>query len=152
MIQRKQSLFLLQLAFLSLSLLFVPVQLIKTEVNPIPVSLVPVNEAAYASTGGHLAAIALNAVGLILAFMTIFLYRKRELQIKLCYALAAIYVILPLMMALCPFVGSASTTPPEIEKNFFGYIISAVAVISALLAARFIKKDIELLKSADRIR
>ncbi|MCE3258593.1 MAG: hypothetical protein K0S12_234, partial [Bacteroidetes bacterium] len=47
MIQRKQSLFLLQLAFLSLSLLFVPVQLIKTEVNPIPVSLVPVNEAAY---------------------------------------------------------------------------------------------------------
>jgi hypothetical protein len=151
MIQRKQSLFLLQLAFLSLSLLFVPVQFINTGVTPIPVSLVPVDEASYASTGGHLAAVGLNALGLILTFVTIFLYKKRELQIKLCYVLAAIYVILPLMMALCPFIGSAGS-PPVIEKNFFGYIISAVAVISALLAARFIKKDIELLKSADRIR
>jgi hypothetical protein len=152
MIQRKQTLFLLQLAFLTLSLLFVPTQMIVTGVAPIHVALIPVNEAGYASTIGHLAAIGLNAVGLVLAFITIFLFKKRELQVKLSYLLAVIYVVLPLMMAFCPFIGSVSEVAPKIEKNPFGYIICVVAVLSAILAARFIKKDIELLKSADRIR
>ena len=39
-----------------------------------------------------------------------------------------------------------------IEKNYFGSLIGVVAVIATWFAARYIKKDIDLLKSADRIR
>lgn len=150
MIQRKQTLFLLQLAFLSLSLLFIPSQ-VKLGGEPQGITLIPITEGGISSTTGHLAAIALNALGLILAFITIFLFKKRELQVKLCYVLAAIYLIIPVMMAFCPFV-QPIVEGTTVQKNIFGYIICAVAVLSAILAARFIKKDIELLKSADRIR
>jgi hypothetical protein len=56
------------------------------------------------------------------------------------------------MIAFCPFVAKADGLTVEASKHPFGYIICGVAVIAAFIAARLIKKDIELLKSADRIR
>ncbi|MGZ3899664.1 MAG: DUF4293 domain-containing protein [Bacteroidia bacterium] len=150
MIQRKQTLFLLQIAFLSICLLFIPVQF-TPEPNAAHVSLKPLSEGAYHSTTGHLTAVGLNAFGLIVAFICIFFYKKRELQIKLCYVIILIYVIVPVMVAFCPFI-SFKGEALKGESNVFAYIVSAICILSAYLAARFIKKDIELIKSADRIR
>jgi hypothetical protein len=151
MIQRVQTLFLLQLIFLSLSLMFVPVHVITDALNPVPVKLLPLNEAEYHSTTGHYAAVALNFGGLVIAFAAIFLYKRRMLQVKLCYVLVFIYAVITGMIALCPFVDSIKENM-VIHTNVFGYIICAVCIVSALLAVRFIKKDINLLKSTERIR
>jgi hypothetical protein len=149
MIQRKQSLFLIQIIFLGLSLLFVPCQNIFTKTVVTNVYLAPLTE--YQSTLGHLFAVALNFLGLIVATITLFTFKKRELQIKLCYALIAIWLVLIGMMLLCPFVVKTEEMI-EVKINYFVVAIGVFSVLAAFLAARFIKKDIELLKSADRIR
>lgn len=150
MIQRKQTLFLMQIAFLAISFLFVPVQFFGIPTS-LHVKMLPLNGEIYSSTSGHLAAIGLNFLGLVIAVATIFLYRKRDLQVKLCYLLMVIYIIIPAMVAFCPFIEMKGVAQ-KAEVNIFAYIISAVCVISAYFAARFVKKDIELLKNSERIR
>ncbi len=149
MIQRKQTLFLIELIFLGLSLLFVPCQDILTASAATHVYLMPLID--FQSTTGHLFAVILNFIGLVIATICIFMYKKRELQIKLCYALLAIWVILPAMMLFCPFVVKTEVIL-EVKTNYFVVAIALFSIIAAILAARFIKKDIDLLKSADRIR
>lgn len=151
MIQRVQTLFLLELAFLSISLFFIPVQYINSDAQEIAVSFLPISAGGFTSTLGHSAAIAINFICLVIAFATIFLYRKRELQVKLSYTLMFLYLVLIGMLALCPFVNVDSSIA-TVSSNAFGYIILSVSLVSAFLAAKFVKKDIELLKSTDRIR
>ncbi len=151
MIQRKQTLFLLQLIFLNVSLFFLPLQIILSKTNPVPVFLRPLTDGTYHSSLGHIAAISINALAIIMALVTIFTFKKRALQVKLCYVLILLYVILIAMFAFCPFV-SKNENIVAIQTNAFGYIICSVSILSAFLASVFIKKDIELLKSTDRIR
>ncbi len=150
MIQRKQTLFLIQIAFLAIAFLFVPVQFFGLPTS-LHVKLLPLNGEIYTSTPCHLAAVGLNFLGLVIASATIFLYRKRDLQVKLCYLLMVIYLVIPAMAVFCPFI-ELKDVGQKADVNIFTYIISAVCVISAYFAARFIKKDIELLKSSERIR
>lgn len=151
MIQRKQTLFLFQSIFLGIALLFIHSQTINNTVGQINVLLTPPKSEEFISTAGHTAAIMLNFAGLLLAFVIIFIFNKRELQVKLCWALIAVWVILGLMMAFCPFVVQNENIK-SISLNPFAFIIVAVAIVATYFAIRFIKKDIELLKSADRIR
>ncbi|MCW3077133.1 MAG: hypothetical protein JWO32_1742 [Bacteroidetes bacterium] len=150
MIQRKQTLFLLQIAFLSICLLFIPLQYL-TSSQAVHVSLIPLSNGGASSTSGHFAALGLNVLGLAIAIITIFLYKRRDLQVKLCYTLIVIYIILPLMFAFCPFI-QISGEGQNASVNVFGYIVCAVNILSAYLAQRFVKKDIQLIKSSDRIR
>jgi hypothetical protein len=149
MIQRKQTLFLLQLVLFSVAMLLIPHQIIFSKVKNINVYLFPLVD--FTSTMGHYAAIAINLVGLIVTIATIFLYKKRALQVKLCYILMFIWLVICAMIAFCPFVNKTDAII-EIKTNYFGYLCSAFAVLAAYMAIIFIKKDIELLKSADRIR
>ena len=149
MIQRKQTLFLIELIFLGLSLLFVPCQTILTQALATNIYLMPLVN--FQSTSGHLFAIALNFIGIVIATIAIFAFKKRELQVKLCYGLMAIWLILIPMMLLCPFVIKTETIN-SIQVHYFVIAIGLFAIIAAYMAAHFIKKDIELLKSADRIR
>lgn len=149
MIQRKQSLFLIQILFFGLSLLFVPCQVIITKAVATNVYLMPLTE--FQSTIGHLFAVGINFIGLVITAITIFIFKKRELQVKLCYTLMVIWTVLMGMMILCPFV-SKTEEIVEIKINYFVVAIGLFSVMAAYFAARFIKKDIDLLKSADRIR
>lgn len=149
MIQRKQTLFLIELIFLGLSLLFVPCQTILTKISSTNVYLMPLVD--FQSTVGHLAAVILNFMGIVLATLTIFSFKKRELQVKLCYTQLALWIVVTAMMLFCPFVVQTEAIL-EVQKQYFIIAIGLFAVIAAYLAAHFVKKDIELLKSADRIR
>lgn len=149
MIQRKQTLFLLQLVLFSIAMLFVPHQIIYSKANPYYVCMLPLVN--YSSTTFHIVAMALNFLALVITFVTIFLYKKRELQVKLCYFLILLWLAVLALLTFCPFLQPADTII-EIKKNYFGYLCSAFAILAAYLATVFIKKDIELLKSADRIR
>ncbi|PBQ30730.1 hypothetical protein CNR22_02725 [Sphingobacteriaceae bacterium] len=147
MIQRKQTLFLLALALTSISLLFIPVGTASINGVPMNFSLLLKNAGEFHSTIWHFLAVSLNALAIVLSVVTIFIYRKRILQIKLCYVLMLIELAIALIISFCPQSQLFQT-----ESSGFGIIICVIGVMCAYLAARYIKKDIELLKSADRIR
>jgi hypothetical protein len=149
MIQRKQTLFLLQMLLFSVAMFFVPHQQIYTKIKLTNVYLLP--SANFSSTKAHYLTIAINFVGIIITLLTIFLYKKRKLQVKLCYVLIFIWLVICSIIVLYPFVVITNQII-EIKTTYFGYLSTAFAIIAALLAIVFIKKDIELLKSADRIR
>ena len=149
MIQRIQTLFLIELIFLGLSLIFVPCQTIVTQVSNVPIYLLPLSN--FQTNLTHLLAIILNVLGIVISIFTIFSFKKRELQVKLCYSLIVLWLILMACMMLSPFVASTNNIV-EIQINYFVVAIGLFSVVAAYFAAYFIKKDINLLKSADRIR
>ena len=149
MIQRKQTLFLLEIIFLGLALIFIPCQNIFTTTSCLNLYLLPNDN--FQTTSAHLVAVILNITGILIATTTIFLFKKRSLQVKICYALIALWVILTSMMLFCPFVLKTAEII-EIKINYFVVGIGFFSIIAAFFAAYFIKKDINLLKSADRIR
>jgi len=152
MIQRKQSLFLFQLIILGIALLFIPVCTVFSGGRELPVYLVKLDDAQVHSTAGHQAAIALNFLALILASITIFLFNNRSLQLKMCWVQVLLWLMLALMIAFCPFLESDDHVAIQYKVNYFAVVLAALGIVGAYMAARFIKKDIELLKSADRIR
>lgn len=112
MIQRKQTLFLLLSLFASVAL--------------------------FLYLRENIIGIIINAIAALLALITVFLYKKRTLQVKLSYAL----MLLQLAITVIVSFGLLGITS----------IIGIIGAIAAYFAAFYIKKDIELLKSADRIR
>ncbi|MCC6371480.1 MAG: DUF4293 family protein [Bacteroidia bacterium] len=151
MIQRKQTLFLFLLGALNAALLFIPSVKVVMNGNTFPVVLEPLKNSELISTIGHTTAIFLNFASLVLAFLTVFIYNKRELQIKLCYALAGLWLVLSGMILFCPFITKTESIS-AVNVNYVAVAIGFIAVAIAFVAAKFIKKDIDLLKSADRIR
>jgi len=151
MIQRIQSLFLFQLILLGIVLMYVPCVRALAGGEVSDVCLLPVNNARFHSSAGHWVAIVLNVGAIVLALFTVFIYNKRRLQKRLCLLLCGIWLVMTLMMAFCPFVESTGT-PVETSINYYAVIIGLLGTLGALIAARFIQRDINLLKSADRIR
>ena len=124
MIQRKQTLFLLLSLFASGILFFY------------------LNENKLQSNILHYVGISVNLIASLLALITIFLFKKRTLQVKLSYALML------LQLALTLIISFTSTS----SNSGLASIIGIVGAMGAYFAVRYIKKDIEILKSADRIR
>jgi hypothetical protein len=151
MIQRKQTLFLFLSAFISIALLFMSNASLSTINGNVDLFLVPLTDPGIPSTMGHSAAIIINFLVLFISCINVFLYRKRELQTRLCFVLLALWLVLALMLSLCPFV-ELSATVTAVHRNFLATVLAVAGMAASFLAARFIKKDIELLKSADRIR
>lgn len=86
---------------------------------------------------------------IVLTCITIFCYKKRKLQIKLCY-LNSIFILL--------FYGTIIYFRFVINQNQgvihlqTGAVLPLVALIFNYLALRFIKKDEALIRSMDRLR
>ncbi len=150
MIQRKQTLFFLQSIFLSAALLFLPVCSFQLNGIRSDVSLVFFEGNGGISSALHEVAVLLNFLILALVSLTVFIYRKRELQIKLSFLSMILWLVLAALIGYGEFVTAAETI--SIQVNWLAVIICLVADIALYFAIRFIKKDIELLKSADRIR
>ena len=92
----------------------------------------------------------MKKTALILSFATIFLFKKRELQIKLCYVICVACLALLGLTIFVPFIKLNEGI--KITKGFITTALLGVMFIDSFIATIFIKKDIELLKSADRIR
>lgn len=151
MIQRKQSIFLLLVSLMSVALLFVPTFSVNTAKGNLDVVLAPIINSDIQSTTGHMAAIFINFGLLMISSLIIFFYNKRQLQITICYVIIIGWLILTAMILFCPFVVKSDSIT-VIERKFLPIVFCALAVLMAFLAIRNIKKDIELIKSADRIR
>jgi hypothetical protein len=152
MIQRRQSVFLFIAAICGVVLMFNPVNTVSGPRGNIPVHLIKMDDPELASTTGHQAAIFINFGALILATIALFMYNRRSLQEKLCYVLAVVWLVVTLMIAFCPFIDQTAGEPVTVKVNYLSIAVGALGMVASVMAARHIRKDIELLKSADRIR
>ncbi|CCZ06495.1 MULTISPECIES: DUF4293 domain-containing protein [Culturomica] len=84
-----------------------------------------------------------------LAFLSIFLYKKRFLQLRLCL----VNIILMLGIIILVSVQAYNITKPDGEWHLnLAFAFPIIGIILTWLALRGIVKDIALLKSYDRIR
>jgi hypothetical protein len=149
MIQRIQSVLLLDVVFMSVLLLFFPFIEYRNGEDVVLLSLMPGTFAAGVKSFIYVP-VALNIVVALLALITIFQYKNRIKQARLA----------KVTMLLAAFLLTSMLTMSFYEGEKSGYVktylwpsfLPIISVISAFVAARFIKKDEELVRSADRIR
>ena len=138
MIQRQQSLWLLLstiCAFLSYKLPFF---------SGTKEGIKNLTEKAILDGGSNFFLLILTGLSLVLSLITIFMYKDRKLQLKLCVA----GIILSALLLIIYF--------NEIRKLSGSISLSAVFVFAMLagyvMAARGIWKDEKLVKSLDKLR
>ncbi|MCC8146240.1 MAG: DUF4293 domain-containing protein [Bacteroidales bacterium] len=137
MIQRIQTIWLLLIAVLSVLLIFLPTaeKLNFESVSAFPFDLV------FAAENGLVA---------LLSVITIFLYKNRDLQTKMCYLILVLLVAVIATIAYDiwePIRDTMTTVEYKIPISF-----PLIAIIFDLLAIRSIKKDEKLVRSLDRLR
>jgi hypothetical protein len=148
MIQRKQTLFLLQSLFFNIALFFIPNKYFITDLlNKQALYLIPVVN----SSIGHYAAIIINCLMIILTLIVIFLFKKQSFQLTLSKILSFFWILLFLMILFCPFLNK-ETNDIKITTNYFSVFICFASFLTIIFACKLIKRDIELLKSSERIR
>lgn len=98
--------------------------------------------------------LALTIVTVIVALIpliTIFLFKNRKLQLKLCYlSIAAILGFSFWLVQTAKQILGAITL--QSENYGLGVILPSLSVFFIVLALRGIRKDEKLIKSADRLR
>ena len=88
---------------------------------------------------------------IILAITAIFLFKNRRLQLKL----TRINILLNLILIIAVFVGYSRYIQSviKVEEQFkTGAFLPLISLVFLVLAYRGIKKDEELIRSADRLR
>jgi DMSO reductase anchor subunit len=92
------------------------------------------------------------ALSALLAFVNIFMYKKRKLQVKLAL-LTALLIVIYYVTAMVYMNAFLSEMDDSYTINMqFGIILPVIALIFDLLAVSGIRKDENLVKSLDRIR
>jgi hypothetical protein len=143
MIQRIQTIYLLLVTVLSAVLFVVPLFTIESLEQTGPAA-----QTGFMITTNSFLLILSCAIGII-SFLAIFLYKKRLTQIKACNLN---------MILTCVLVGllfyTADTLNGMNQKVHyqFGTYIPLIQLVFTFLAIRSIKKDEELVRSANRLR
>lgn len=96
--------------------------------------------------------ICLTVIAGVMALITIFMFKNRPLQLRLGYILIVMSILLPLVAGLLMY-NEGVLNAPDVEINdSVGIYLPLLAILTTLLANRFIKKDNKLVKSMDRLR
>jgi hypothetical protein len=151
MIQRIQSVYLLLVTALLASNIFLPIGAFLDKsgmlypFTPLHVAL-PSAGLNYTPWGQ----LALLILGALISFATIFLYKNRKLQIRMCtfntLILAGYYIVFLMFMFM------TKNSIPATFQFSFGLCLPLIAMILNFLAIRAIRKDEDKVKAADRIR
>ncbi len=155
MIQRIQTLYLLFAAILMSLTLFFPLATITYGGNEIVLKAFTI-----VSTGSEIRSQlplylgCMLAVPTLMSIITIFLYKKRMLQLRLCVSQIVLQVgALAFIGVYCYRVYDVVS---EVSKGIFSLelvsILPIIAIIFTILAIRGIAKDEALVRSLDRIR
>ena len=100
----------------------------------------------------HLLLGGLCLFGSIMAVAAIFLFKNRPLQLRLGYALI-VFSILIVIAAIMLFINDSQTMSEQVQiSEQIGLGMPILAIIFAVLANRFVKKDENLVRSMDRLR
>jgi hypothetical protein len=143
MIQRVQTVYLLMASFISGVLIFVfnlwksieksifALDLLKSQLNVL--KLIPI----------------LFLVSAALAFVAIFLFKNRKLQ----FVIGRLTILINLMLlGLLIYVSLTLPGEASVSEKGIGMFIPILAILLLVLANKAIKKDEDLVKSADRLR
>lgn len=155
MIQRIQTIFLFLATVFAGILFFTPVfsfnyvgELIKLTIYGVKGA----NELLSFSASYALPLLLIAVLIVAIPAITIFMYKKRELQLKL----SSLNIFLNAALCGLIFLYYASNVEnrinPETVHYMFGTYIPLINMVLSVLAMRWVKKDIELLKSVDRLR
>ncbi len=87
----------------------------------------------------------------ILTFAAIFLFKNRKLQIKLSQ-FGIISNILGIVVAVVFFIQDSKTFQTAKIDDSIGLFLPVLFLIFAFLAIKFIKKDLKIVSSMDRLR
>lgn len=147
MIQRIQTVFLFLSAVLTGVLFFAPVAYFGLGDDMLKLSVFGVENHANA-----LLLLILAMLMLVVPMVTIFMYKKRELQLKL----SSLNVFLNALFCGLIFLFYVDNVQDELQAETvvyaFGTYIPLINMVLSVLAMRWIKKDIDLIKSIDRLR
>lgn len=156
MIQRIQSLFLLIVTILAVVLFFVPLAKYYQETGIFTLSLTGISSAVSGlvtvkiSIWLSIAMMAISGVIAALSIWTILAYQDRKKQISFIRVLLMLTIVLVVIIfALTDHIRKLTGITPEYEMGIYFPLVSLAMLI---LAQRFIKKDDELVRSADRLR
>jgi len=152
MIQRIQSLYLLLITALLIAVLFLPFGVFQTPDTTYEYTAFSIKQAAvgslYAMPVWALAVI--SVVSATLAFVTIFFYKKRKVQIRLCFWDLLLMVLFYFAYAI--FLVAAMKDLNASLAVGYGLFFPLIAIILDYLTVLAIRKDEALVKSWDRIR
>lgn len=155
MIQRIQTVFLFLATIFAGTLFFVPIATFGYESDLMKLTIYGVQnqiDAQYFSGMYGLPLLIFTLLIVVLPFITIFLYKKRELQLKLSSLNTFLNAILCGLIFLYYSSNIQKTLAIETLSYSFGTYIPLINMVLSVLAMRWIKKDIELIKSVDRLR
>ena len=96
--------------------------------------------------------IGLTVIGGGLAIFNIFNFKNRSLQMRLGYIIIVLSILLPLVAGLLLFNQYSKMPSDLIIDDGLGIYLPILALITTILANRFIKKDDKLVRSSDRLR
>lgn len=157
MIQRIQTLFLLGVVVLGVAFSFVPVLGFTAYDATYVMSAYKVVLSKEVTTvvSKNMGVGVLEGVIMIVSIIVMFLYKNRQLQMKLLKL--NILLITLQVVALMMYVDVAKSAIGPNENDVIigiemGAIIPVLSLLLTYLAIRFIKKDDELVRAADRLR
>jgi hypothetical protein len=94
----------------------------------------------------------LVVVSFIFSVATIFLYKNRLLQIRICTFNVLANIVLIMVIFFFYATRIKTMTMIEPDYNYVGMILPLISLAFLVLASRAIRKDEALVKSADRLR
>lgn len=145
MIQRVQSIFLFLSGISFFSLFGIP---FATSSVPVPNIF---NDLIY-NIQDNAILMVLCVLGGVLSIGAIFLFNNRGLQLKMSYVVTVMSILLPLVAVL--LVTNEGTGTANFDKidDKLGIYLPVLSLIFSILAARFIQKDENTVRSMDRLR
>jgi hypothetical protein len=151
MIQRIQSLYLLLTTALLIAVLFIPFGVFQTSYGVCEYTAFSIAGIAGKSALPLWSLPLLILLSSTLAFSTIFLYKKRSLQIRVSLINSLLISILSMGAAGILFMVKSDIFLAEFKIGV-GFALPILALLFNFLAIKAIKKDEKLVKSWDRIR
>ena len=94
----------------------------------------------------------LVVVSFIFTVSTIFLYKKRLLQIRICTFNVLTNIVLIMVIFFFYATRIKTMTLIEPDYNYVGMVLPLISLAFLVLSSRAIRKDEALVKSADRLR
>lgn len=146
MIQRIQTVFLFLSVVLTGVLIFVPIASFN-----IGDEIVKLSVLNFENQPNVLPLLILAILMMLVPCVTIFLFKKRELQLKL----SSLNVFLNAVFCGLIFLFYVDKMQEILSVNasyVFGAYVPLINMVLSVLAMRWIRKDIELIKSVDRLR
>ena len=162
MIQRRQTIFMLLSVIITALLFFTPLMSFNANGEVMRFTIFgiknPIETMSFSATYTW-PLVVLTILMTVAPLVTIFLYKKRELQVRLCRLNMLVNIIF-IGLVFIYYESDVMSVIFAVENDiytldvayFIGMAFPLVNLVLEILAIRGIKKDIDLLKSVDRLR